>query len=208
MTCGLVHTSYSLLEWQAVKLTSFAPWVGTFFKPRLYYTVLCLLRQILLGLWLSNCNWQQNELRHFEVFLTSKGENIAFPPPSPPCNVVPLFELPTENNKQPIFEWRGQGRGVDSFGLWSYPIWVQCLNNFVADFILERCPRLESKKNPEEQLMDSRTLGVCMRDISNLISVSYGRVDSIQIHDSTYLATWQTSWYPLITLWMCTLHFG
>ena len=25
MTCGLVHTSYSLPEWQAVKLTFFAP---------------------------------------------------------------------------------------------------------------------------------------------------------------------------------------
>ena len=27
MTCGLAHASYSLLEWQAVKLTFFAPWV-------------------------------------------------------------------------------------------------------------------------------------------------------------------------------------
>ena len=26
MTCGLVHASYSLPEWQAVKLTLFAPW--------------------------------------------------------------------------------------------------------------------------------------------------------------------------------------
>ena len=26
MTCGLVHVSYSLPEWQAVKLTFFAPW--------------------------------------------------------------------------------------------------------------------------------------------------------------------------------------
>ena len=25
MTCGLVHASYCLPEWQAVKLTSFAP---------------------------------------------------------------------------------------------------------------------------------------------------------------------------------------
>ena len=35
MTCGLVHASYSLPEWQAVKLTFFAPWdnsiVDTFF---------------------------------------------------------------------------------------------------------------------------------------------------------------------------------
>ena len=27
MTCGLVHATYSLPEWQAVKLTFFAPWV-------------------------------------------------------------------------------------------------------------------------------------------------------------------------------------
>ena len=38
-----------------------------------------------------------------------------FPPPSPPCNVVPLFELPLENKKHPNFEWRGKGRGVDSY---------------------------------------------------------------------------------------------
>ena len=26
MTCGLLHASYSLPEWQAIKLTFFAPW--------------------------------------------------------------------------------------------------------------------------------------------------------------------------------------
>ena len=73
------------------------------------------------------------KLDFFYVLLTSKGGNIAFPPPSPPCNVVPMFELLVENNEHPTYEWRGQGRGADSFVLWSYPIWVQCLNNFVAD---------------------------------------------------------------------------
>ena len=42
-----------------------------------------------------------------DVSLTSKGENKAFPPPSPPYNVVPLFELPIENNKHLNLEWRG-----------------------------------------------------------------------------------------------------
>ena len=37
-------------------------------------------------------------------------------------NGGPMFDLPTENNKHPNFEWRGQGRGVDSFVLRSYPI--------------------------------------------------------------------------------------
>ena len=58
-------------------------------------------------------NWQRNELRHFalkglfDIFLTSKGENIAFPSPSPPCNVALLFELPLENKKTPQLWDRG-----------------------------------------------------------------------------------------------------
>ena len=53
-------------------------------------------------------NWRHFTLKGlFDVFLTSKEENIAFPPPSPPCNVVRLFKLPLENNKHPNFKWRG-----------------------------------------------------------------------------------------------------
>ena len=58
---------------------------------------------------------RQNQLRHFakmglfDILMTSKGENKAFPPPSRPCNVVPLFKLPIENHKHPNFEWRGGG---------------------------------------------------------------------------------------------------
>ena len=83
------------------------------------------------SLWSRSYNRRQNELSHFslkgllDVFLTSKGEYIAFPPPFPSCNVVPLFELPIETIIiHPNFQWRGQGRGVDSFVLWSYPVWV------------------------------------------------------------------------------------
>ena len=53
-------------------------------------------------------------LRHFalkglsDVLLTSRVENKAFPPPIHPRNVVPLFESPTDNNKQPNFERRGE----------------------------------------------------------------------------------------------------
>ena len=57
-----------------------------------------------------------------DVLLASRVENTAFPPPSPLCNVVPLFELPTDNNKHSNFERRGEQRGVDSFVLLSYPI--------------------------------------------------------------------------------------
>ena len=44
-----------------------------------------------------------------------------------------MLELPIENNKHLNFKWRGQGRGADSFVLWINAIWVQFLNNFVAD---------------------------------------------------------------------------
>ena len=73
----------------------------------------------------TKISWDTAVKGLFDVFLTSKGENVAFPPRSSPCSVVPLFELPLENNKHPNFEWRGWGRGVDSYVLWSYPIWVQ-----------------------------------------------------------------------------------
>ena len=96
---------------------------------------------------LASYNRRQNELRHFAQnwaflrFMDFKRRKYSFPPPSPysfpppspPCNVVPLFQLPIENNKHPNFEWRGQGRGADSFVLRCYPIYVQYLNNFVSD---------------------------------------------------------------------------
>ena len=49
-------------------------------------------------------NQRQNELQHFALnwaflpFTDLRRGNIAFPPPS---NVVPLIELPIENNKLP-----------------------------------------------------------------------------------------------------------
>ena len=65
----------------------------------------------------SDYNRRQNQLRHFALnwaFLRStdfKREKYSFFSPIPPSNVVPLYELPIENNKHPNFEWRGQGRG-------------------------------------------------------------------------------------------------
>ena len=63
-------------------------------------------------------NQRQNEVRHFALnsvfylLLTSKGGNIAFPPPS---NVVPLFELPTENNKLHELWMEATGEGCGFF---------------------------------------------------------------------------------------------
>ena len=54
---------------------------------------------------ITNNRWQ-NLLRHFtpnwlkglsDILQTSKGENIGFRPPSPPCNAVPLFETTYRN---------------------------------------------------------------------------------------------------------------
>ena len=62
------------------------------------------------------------------------------------CNGGPMFDQPIENNKHCKFEWRGQGRGVDSFVLRSYPIWVQCLNNFVADCLNRKSSHTSLRK--------------------------------------------------------------
>ena len=69
----------------------------------------------------------------FLRFTNFRRRKYSFSSPIPSLSVVPIFELPIGTNKHPNFEWRGQGRGADSFVLRSYPIWVQCLNNFVAD---------------------------------------------------------------------------
>ena len=47
ITLGLVHTGYSLSKWQAVKLTSFAPWtcnVLPFIHFQIFFFVTCLCR--------------------------------------------------------------------------------------------------------------------------------------------------------------------
>ena len=105
-----------------------------------------LINLILIGLGMekgnseSNYNRQQNELRHFalkalfDIFSDVEGENnYSFPPPPiPSMQCCAAVRATFRNNKPPNFEWRRQGRGVDSFVLWSYPIWVQCLNNLSA----------------------------------------------------------------------------
>ena len=79
------------------------------------------LTRSLAPLWhrLGNYNRRQNELRHFALELgffafywLQKEKKIAFPPPSPPCNVLPMFELPTEKKKQTPQLWmEGTGEG-------------------------------------------------------------------------------------------------
>ena len=65
-------------------------------------------------------SWWQNELRHFAlnwvfyILLTSKGRNIAPPPPSPPCN---LCSVRAPYRKQQTFQlWmEGTGEGCGFF---------------------------------------------------------------------------------------------
>ena len=78
------------------------------------------LTRSLAPLWhrLGNYNRRQNELRHFALELgffafywLQKEKKIAFPPPSPPCNVLPMFELPTEKKKTNTPTLNGRDRG-------------------------------------------------------------------------------------------------
>ena len=95
-----------------------------------------------------------------------RGKKIAFPPPSPPCNVVPLFKLSSENNKHSNFEWRGQGRNVNFFVLSSYPIWGQCLNDNILAAIVDK------NLQPNDQFPGK---GYPILDSNSLISIPYPR---------------------------------
>ena len=100
------------------------------------------LTRSLAPLWhrLGNYNRRQNELKYFalnEAFLRftafkRRKFSFSFPISSTQCS-ADVRATYRKKNKHPSFEWRGQGRGADSIVLWSYPIWVQCLNNFVSD---------------------------------------------------------------------------
>ena len=54
-----------------------------------------------------------------DILLISRVEKIkAFPPPSPPCNVVPQFELPIKTTNAPTLN-EGEGEGCEFFcSLW------------------------------------------------------------------------------------------
>ena len=78
-----------------------------------------------------NCNQWQNELRHFALnwaFLLTHPLHAVL------CRCSSYLQKTTNT---PTLNGMGGGgvhrRGVDSFVLWSYPIWVQCLNYFVSD---------------------------------------------------------------------------
>ena len=95
-----------------------------------------------------------------DALLTSRGENTAFPLPSPPCNTVLLFKLPIENNKHPNFEWRGGDRGVDSFVLCSYPIWVHVSTILSLIVWIAKWPYMLKKTNSTHLLLlGYKTLG-------------------------------------------------
>ena len=102
-------------------------------------------------------NQRQNELRHFSrnwaflPFTDLKRGEYSFSSPIQCCAAV----WATYRKQQTTRTLNGGsgGRGVDSFVLWSYPIWIQCLNNFVTNcslcvevslmmsffFIMENC---------------------------------------------------------------------
>ena len=80
-------------------------------------------------------NQRQNELIHFALnwafscCIDFKRRKYSFSSP------IPSVQCCATNTPTPQLwmEWGGEGRGAGCFVLWSYPIWVQCLNNFVAD---------------------------------------------------------------------------
>ena len=60
-------------------------------------------------------------------------DSFSSPIPSMLCCATVRATLRKQETSQLWMEGRGGGGGGDSYVLWSYPIWVQCLKNFVAD---------------------------------------------------------------------------
>ena len=91
---------------------------------------------------LKTYNWRQNELRHFTLnwafcmlYWLQKEEIQLFLPH--PLHASCADVCATNRKQQTPQLWmEGQGRGVDFFVLWSYPIWVQCLNNNILSPIV------------------------------------------------------------------------
>ena len=95
-------------------------------------------------------NRQQNKSRHFPlnwavfISLSSKGGNtrgggeggvysFSSPIPSMQCCATVRATYRKQQTPQLWMDSTAQGRGVDYFVPWSYPIWEQRLNNFVAN---------------------------------------------------------------------------
>ena len=72
---------------------------------------------------IDNYNRRQNELRHFALnwaflhFTDFKSGKYSFSSPIPSMQCCAAVQATFRNNKHLNFEWRGQGRGVDSFVL-------------------------------------------------------------------------------------------
>ena len=61
--------------------------------------------------------------------------------------------LAVENNKHPNFEWRGRERGVDSFVLCSYPIWVRVSTILSPIVWIAKWPYMLKKTNSTHLLL-------------------------------------------------------
>ena len=78
---------------------------------------------------LATYNRRQNKLRHW----LQKGK-YSFSSLIPSMQCCAAVRATYRKQQTPQIWMEGEGVGVDSFVLWRYPIWVQCLNNFVADY--------------------------------------------------------------------------
>ena len=72
----------------------------------------------------------------FCCFTDFKRGKLIFSSPIPSMQCCAAVRATYRKQQTPQLWMEGRGRGVDSFVLWSYPVWAQCLNNFVANNIV------------------------------------------------------------------------
>ena len=113
-----------------------------------------------MGTWADagkSYNQWQNELRHFavnglfDIFMTSKGEKIGcFSSPIPSMQCCATVRAIFKKQQTPQLWMAGQGRGVDSYAPWSYPVWVQFCCQLCE---LQKWPQILKKINSTHVFM-------------------------------------------------------
>ena len=72
----------------------------------------------------------------FVCYTDFKKRKYSFYSPIPSMQCCADVWTTYRKQQTPQLWMEGQGRGVDFFVLWSYPIWVQCLNNNILSPIV------------------------------------------------------------------------
>ena len=91
------------------------------------------MRKVSLMFHLQSATKWVETLRPKLGYFFFKRRKYSFSSPIPYMQHCADVRATYRKQQTPHLWMEGQGRDEDSFALWSYPIWVRCLNDFVAN---------------------------------------------------------------------------